>query len=149
MRMLAVAAWFASALLLAPVAQAQEKTGLLSTHVEIAGAVKRSLSLAVDDLRAIAARNGGPLRSADFPGDFPKAYRGCLGVRMTDVLNEADIRTDQRHALRRTYVIATSSDGYKAVFSWGTRSSGLPSDRRRSGFPRCNECGSPGHRSGP
>jgi DMSO/TMAO reductase YedYZ molybdopterin-dependent catalytic subunit len=107
------------ALFLAHETRAQEKVGLLTTRVEVAGAVQKKLTLAVEDLRAIAVRNGGPVRSATFSGDFPQAYRGYAGVRLSDVLNEADIRADQRHALRRTYVIATASDGYKAVFSWG------------------------------
>ncbi len=41
------------------------------------------------------------------------------GVRLSDLLDEADIRRDARHALRRTYVIAVASDGFQAVFSWG------------------------------
>ena len=41
------------------------------------------------------------------------------GVKITDLLEEADIRQDDRHALRRTYVVAVASDGYQAVFSWG------------------------------
>jgi DMSO/TMAO reductase YedYZ molybdopterin-dependent catalytic subunit len=119
LRFIAVAALAVSAFSIAPAALSQEKPRLLTTRVEVTGAVQRAQSLAADDLRAIAARNDGLVLAASYPGDFPQAYRGYAGVRLTDVLNEADIRTDQRNALRRTYVVATASDGYKAVFSWG------------------------------
>jgi DMSO/TMAO reductase YedYZ molybdopterin-dependent catalytic subunit len=45
--------------------------------------------------------------------------RGYGGVRLVDLLGEADIRQDARHALRRTYIVATATDGFQAVFSWG------------------------------
>jgi hypothetical protein len=40
-------------------------------------------------------------------------------VRLVDLLGEAEIRQDARNAVRRTYVVATASDGYVAIFSWG------------------------------
>jgi len=91
---------------------------LATTRVEIAGAVKRSLSLTVADLRALATRRGGAVRAAAVSGNLPPQYRGYAGVRLADVLDEAGIRRDERNALRRTYVVARASDGYQAVFSW-------------------------------
>jgi hypothetical protein len=40
-------------------------------------------------------------------------------VRLSDLLDEARIRSDAPRALRRTYVVAIATDGYQAVFSWG------------------------------
>ena len=102
----ALAAW--AVLVLAPGnALAQERKSLVTTRVEVAGEVGRKLSLSVDDLRGLAQRRG------------QAAAGGYGGIRLTDLLEEADIRQDERHALRRTYVVATASDGYHAVFSWG------------------------------
>ena len=102
----ALAAW--AVLVLAPGnAFAQERKSLVTTRVEVAGEVGRKLSLSVDDLRGLAQRRG------------QAAAGGYGGIRLTDLLEEADIRQDERHALRRTYVVATASDGYHAVFSWG------------------------------
>lgn len=75
--------------------------------MEIAGDVQRKLSLSVEDLRSLAQRRG------------QAAAGGYGGIRLTDLLEEADIRRDERQALRRTYVVARASDGYQAVFSWG------------------------------
>jgi DMSO/TMAO reductase YedYZ molybdopterin-dependent catalytic subunit len=86
---------------------AQEAKSLVSTRVEVTGLVRRSLALSVEQLRAMAERRG-------------RAAAGAYaGVRLVDLLEEADIRQDERHALRRTYVVALASDGYQAVFSWG------------------------------
>jgi DMSO/TMAO reductase YedYZ molybdopterin-dependent catalytic subunit len=101
----AAAAW--AAVLAAPYGLAQEGKSLVSTRLEVTGEVRRALSLSVDDLRALAKRRG-------------QAAAGTYGgVRLTDLLEEADIRQDERHALRRSYVVAVASDGYQAVFSWG------------------------------
>lgn len=86
---------------------AQEGKSLVSTRLEVGGAVRKTLSLSVEDLRTLAQRRG------------PAAAVGYGGIRLTDLLEEADIRQDERHALRRTYVVAIASDGYQAVFSWG------------------------------
>jgi len=80
---------------------------MVTTRVEVTGEVGRKLSLSVEDLRGLAQRRGQVAAGA------------YGGIRLTDLLEEADIRRDERHALRRTYVVATASDGYHAVFSWG------------------------------
>jgi len=100
-------------------AAAQEKPRLLTTHVDVSGEVQHNLSLNVEDLRALAARKGGPIVATKVASELPQAYRDYTGMRLTDVLEEAGILREERHALRRTYVVATASDGYKAIFSWG------------------------------
>ena len=85
----------------------QERQTTVSENVTIAGEVQRSLTLGVEELRAIGKRRG--IVEKD----------GYTGVRLIELLAEADIRQDARNALRRTYVIATASDAYVAVFSWG------------------------------
>ncbi|HXU41987.1 MAG TPA: molybdopterin-dependent oxidoreductase [Burkholderiales bacterium] len=74
-----------------------------STQVGVSGEVQRELTLRVEDLRHRTVVR----------------ERGYGGVRLVDLLQEADIRQDARHALRRTYVVATATDGFQAVFSWG------------------------------
>jgi DMSO/TMAO reductase YedYZ molybdopterin-dependent catalytic subunit len=102
----ALAAW-ALIVLAAGNALAQERKSMVTTRVEVTGEVGRKLSLSVEDLRGLAQRRGQVAAGA------------YGGIRLTDLLEEADIRRDERHALRRTYVVATASDGYHAVFSWG------------------------------
>ena len=86
---------------------AQREKSLVTTRLEVTGEVRRSLSLSIEDLRTIAQRRG------------QVAAGGYGGVRLTDLLEEADIKRDARQALRRTYVVAIASDAFQAVFSWG------------------------------
>jgi DMSO/TMAO reductase YedYZ molybdopterin-dependent catalytic subunit len=86
---------------------AQKEKSLVTMRLEVTGEVSRNLSLSVEDLRAFAQRKG------------QAAAGGYRGVRLIDLIEEADMKRDARHALRRTYVVAIASDGYQAVFSWG------------------------------
>ncbi len=82
---------------------AQQRDSAISTQVRVVGEVQRELTLGVDELRRRTLVQ----------------ERGYGGVRLVDLLKEADIRQDARHALRRTYIVATATDGFQAVFSWG------------------------------
>jgi len=104
---LRVLAWTLAALLVSGGSLAQEGRSLVSTRLEVTGLVSRTLSLSVEDLRALTQRRGRA------------AAGGYGGIRLTELLGEADIKQDARLALRRTYVVAVASDGYQAVFSWG------------------------------
>jgi DMSO/TMAO reductase YedYZ molybdopterin-dependent catalytic subunit len=100
-------AWIFAALLASAGCLAQEAKSLVSTRLEVTGLVSRALSLSVEDLRAVAKRRG------------LAEVGGYGGILLPELLKEAAIREDSRHALRRTYVVAEASDGYQAVFSWG------------------------------
>jgi len=91
--------WLAAALLIV----ALPALAQISTQVRVGGEVQHQLTLGVEDLRRRPSVQ----------------ERGYGGVRLVDLLREADIRQDARHALRRTYVVATATDGFQAVFSWG------------------------------
>ncbi len=96
-----------AALLVSAGTLAQERKSLMSTRLEVTGLVSQGLSLSVEDLRAMAKRRG--LAEAG----------GYGGIPLPELLKEAAIKEDERHALRRTYVVAIATDGYQAVFSWG------------------------------
>jgi len=97
----------AVALAAAAAAVAQERASSVSTQLSVAGEVQRPLALSVGQLRELATRRGAAEAG------------GYGGVRLVDLLEEADIRRDSPRALRRTYVVAFATDGYQAVFSWG------------------------------
>lgn len=99
--------WLLLVLLSAPAVWAQERASLVSKDVKVVGEVRNELVLGVVQLREMAQRRG----RAD--------GRGYGGLLLVDLLREAEIRQDARNALRRTYVVARSTDGYVAVFSWG------------------------------
>ena len=102
MRALLLAAVFA-----VTAAVAQERASSVSTQLNVTGEVQRALALSVEQLREIAKRRG------------TAEAGGYGGLRLIDLLEEADIRRDSPRALRRTYIVAAATDGYQAVFSWG------------------------------
>jgi DMSO/TMAO reductase YedYZ molybdopterin-dependent catalytic subunit len=101
--------WFAWLFALACAgAQAQApRASLVTTQVAVGGEVRNELRLGVAELKALAEKTE-VVRS-----------RGYAGARLVDILASAEVREDQRQALRRTYVVATAADGFQAVFSWG------------------------------
>jgi DMSO/TMAO reductase YedYZ molybdopterin-dependent catalytic subunit len=79
----------------------------VSNELLLSGEVRHELRLSPDDVREIAKRRGIAEDGT---------YRG---VRLVDLLAEAQLLDDAPLALRRTYVVAVATDGYPAVFSWG------------------------------
>jgi DMSO/TMAO reductase YedYZ molybdopterin-dependent catalytic subunit len=98
---------FSALSLAAATACAQERASTVSTQLSVSGEVQHTLKLSLEDVRAIGLRTQ-IVQSG-----------GYSGVRLVDLLDQADIRRDAPRALRRTYVVALATDGYQAVFSWG------------------------------
>jgi DMSO/TMAO reductase YedYZ molybdopterin-dependent catalytic subunit len=94
-------------------AAAQEVT----TEIEIAGEVNARLTLTVESLRAMEAQSARNLPAAT-SNALAEPYREYSGVLLTQLLDKAGLRSEKKNDWRRLYVVATASDGYKAVFSW-------------------------------
>ena len=90
----------------------------VTTSVTVGGNVAENLSLTVADLKrypahqveyvpgnAVEQKAVGPVRH----------YVGCL---LRDVLTAAKPVESKPRELRKSYVVATASDGYEVVFSW-------------------------------
>ena len=89
-----------------------------STSVTVVGNVAQSLSLTVADLKRY------PAHQVDYVSRNPmekktaepaRHYTGCL---LRDVLAAAKPIESNPRELRKSYVVATASDGYEVVFSW-------------------------------
>jgi DMSO/TMAO reductase YedYZ molybdopterin-dependent catalytic subunit len=72
----------------------------------------------VEGLRAIAVHSARNLPAAA-AGALAEPYREYSGVLLTELLDKAGLRSERKNDWRRLYVVATASDGYKAVFSLG------------------------------
>jgi DMSO/TMAO reductase YedYZ molybdopterin-dependent catalytic subunit len=89
-----------------------------TTSVTVAGSVAQSLTLTVPDLKRYPAHqveyaSRGP---GEEKGAVPtRHYTGCL---LRDVLAAAKPVEGKPRELRKSYVVATASDGYEVVFSW-------------------------------
>jgi len=116
--LLLVTALFAATM--AGSALAQSK-GQVTTALTIKGSDEREITLSIEDLRVLPKLHVDETRTVHDPSE-PKAptettrhYVGCL---LRDVLERAKPVEKGRFGFRRSVVIATASDGYRAVFSW-------------------------------
>lgn len=85
--------------------------------VEIAGAVRQPLSLDADTLARWPAAAQSTLEFARSVDGAERRTR-LAGVRLTAVLEQAGLAERDRLDWRKTVVLATATDGYRAVFSW-------------------------------
>ena len=90
-------------------------------QLTVAGSVANPATYSVDDLKRMPVRELEDLRQirADGAvvggGERIRRYRGVL---LRDVVSAAKPVEKERHDLRQSIVVATATDGYKAVFSW-------------------------------
>src|ERR1700684_2948032 len=90
----------------------------VTTAVSVSGNVERTLSLTVADLKRYPAHQVDYLpgnAAEQKPARGVRRYVGCL---LRDVLADARPAESKRGELRKSYVVATASDGYEVVFSW-------------------------------
>jgi DMSO/TMAO reductase YedYZ molybdopterin-dependent catalytic subunit len=95
--------------------------GQVTTTLTVKGSVEREITLTIDDLKHLPVQRVDDVRSMrDAAGAAPSSettrhYVGCL---LRDVLEHAKPVEKRRLDFRKSVVIATASDGYRAVFSW-------------------------------
>ena len=82
----------------------------------VMGNVQSPAAFTIDDLKKLPIRQVDDARAQGGPGGSqPRRY---VGVLLRDVLDRAKLVEPQPRGLRRSIVIASARDGYKAVFSW-------------------------------
>jgi DMSO/TMAO reductase YedYZ molybdopterin-dependent catalytic subunit len=114
---------FAAAMMLAtvaflPCAHAQPTAAPALT---VKGSVERELAFTIEELKRFPVQRIEDVRivretgsSAGTP-EIARRYTGCL---LRDVLDRAKLVEKNRFDLRKSVVIVTASDGYRAIFSW-------------------------------
>src|ERR1700692_3239257 len=97
---------------------AAQAASQVTTSVSVAGNVAETLSLTVADLKRYPAHQVEyvPGNAVEQKAAGPaRRYAGCL---LRDVLAAAKPVEGKPRELRKSYVVATASDGYEVVFSW-------------------------------
>ena len=89
----------------------------VSEQVVVAGAVKSSLTLGVNDLKTFPAEQIASVTATRRVEDKDLAST-VRGVRLTAVLERAGLAGNDRNEWKHTAVLATATDGYRVVFSW-------------------------------
>jgi DMSO/TMAO reductase YedYZ molybdopterin-dependent catalytic subunit len=112
-------ALFALAALAALPTQAKDEGDArrVTTTLEVRGKVAIPLTLSVADLGKFPVHRVDDARVVRAPGSASEVVRQFAGCLLRNVLNAAKLKEDNRLDLRKT-IVATASDGYKAVFSW-------------------------------
>jgi DMSO/TMAO reductase YedYZ molybdopterin-dependent catalytic subunit len=93
-----------------------------ATALVVDGNVEKRLSLTLVDLRRLPVQQVEDVRQvriAGAPAADGGATRRYSGVLLRDVIAAAKPVERERHDLRRSIVVATATDGYRTVFSWG------------------------------
>jgi DMSO/TMAO reductase YedYZ molybdopterin-dependent catalytic subunit len=90
----------------------------VTTRIDVAGAVAHPLSLSVEDLKQLPIHKMDERRSVGDGNAREERVRHHEGVLLRDLLDKAEIVEGARNDKRRSVVVATASDGYRAVFSW-------------------------------
>ena len=88
-----------------------------SDNVQVLGAVKTPMTLKVEDLEAFPADqiSTATLTRLVDNKDVSSTVRG---VKLSALLERAQLQTTSRHDWKHMAVIASADDGYRVVFSW-------------------------------
>lgn len=87
------------------------------THsLSVMGEVKQKLELKVGDLKKMPTQTLNDVPIISKKGT--KVIKSIKGVLLKDILDKAEIVTKNPGDTKRMFIVATASDGYKAIFSW-------------------------------
>jgi len=111
----------ASALLLSShafAADAGAPAKLVTDNLVVNGTVEHALTLSVDDLRTFPSRQVTEIVLTRQSGADAGKLENVKGVLLRNILDKAGLVTHDHNDVKKTIIIASASDGYKAVFSW-------------------------------
>ena len=91
----------------------------MSHALAVTGMVETPLTLKVADLRQLPPANGGEIAVTRHNGDKAEIITSYKGVRLRDVLDKAVLDAPGHNDVKKLAIIATATDGYAVVFSWG------------------------------
>jgi len=90
-----------------------------ATSLSIGGAVRYRTSLPTESLRTsplIVEMEPVPLTVRN--GEVRRTLSGYRGIKLTDLLDQAQFEPSDHNSLKRSYVVARATDDYTVVFSW-------------------------------
>jgi hypothetical protein len=98
--------------------QSADVTSLVTSSLTVGGRVQQALELSPEALKAFPTQTPAEIPIIGRAGETLRILKGYSGVRLIDVLNKAGLAVADLDALKKTIIVASASDGYKAVFSW-------------------------------
>ncbi|WP_257572789.1 molybdopterin-dependent oxidoreductase [Janthinobacterium sp. UMAB-56] len=91
----------------------------MSHALAVTGMLETPLTLKVADLRQLPPANGGEIAVTRQNGDRAETITSYRGVRLRDILDKAVLDAPGHNDVKKLAIIATATDGYAVVFSWG------------------------------
>ncbi|WP_171984987.1 molybdopterin-dependent oxidoreductase [Janthinobacterium sp. LM6] len=91
----------------------------MSHALAVTGMVETPLTLKVADLRQLPPANGGEIAVTRHNGEKAETIDSYKGVRLRDILDKAVLDAPGHNDVKKLAIIATATDGYAVVFSWG------------------------------
>src|SRR5471032_234699 len=89
-----------------------------SSSLSVTGAVENALTLRVDALRKYPPQQIVTLHLPASRNATDGKLSEVKGVKLRDILDQARIVKRDHNTVKKLAIIATATDGYKAVFSW-------------------------------
>lgn len=89
------------------------------SSLSIGGAVKNTAILSAESLRAsplLAEIEPIPLTVSG--GEVRRTLTGYRGIKLTELLDQAQFEPSDHNSLKRSYAIVRARDNYTVVFSW-------------------------------
>ncbi|MFJ2994375.1 molybdopterin-dependent oxidoreductase [Pandoraea sp. NPDC087047] len=91
---------------------------LVSREVVVSGSVKRRHSFDLCALRRLPTQLTGPLDVVCLSGRKVRSASDYKGVRLSALLDVAQLRMPNARDFTRAFVLAQGADGYTVMFSW-------------------------------
>ena len=91
---------------------------VVTQTLTLGGRDKTGVTLTPESLKAYPVQNVPDIAVKNRKGETQRVLKGYNGVKLTDLLDKAALISADPTDFKRTIIVATASDGYKAVFSW-------------------------------
>ncbi len=86
--------------------------------LEVIGKVKKPVLLGINELRALEMEDIIDIPLICGTGDPKGIIASCRGVLMENVIRLAEVIREEHNDTKKMFIVASSDDGYKVVFSW-------------------------------
>lgn len=96
--------------------QVEHPEKFVTRSLMVSGEVKNPLELSVKDLKKMKSQALKDIPIISKHGT--KVIKSLKGVLLRDVLDKAEILSKKSGDTKIMYIVASASDGYRAVFSW-------------------------------
>ena len=91
---------------------------MVSKQLTVGGLVKSSITLRADALTGVPFQPIPDIPLRGRTGELLRTLQGYSGIKLITVLDQAGLIAAEHNDLKKTVIVATATDGYKAVFSW-------------------------------